>query len=440
MIGESAFVSGAAGFLGRHIVDRLQRQGFKVVTIVRPTSDVKYLKEKNVKLVEGDLRDRECIVAAVKGVDVIVHAAASLGGKWEAFQRINVESTLKLLEQAQKENVRRFVYISSIIVYDHSSAAEGFTFSEEMQYEEVQQTYYSKMKIEAEKLVIQFREKHNLPTVILRPGVLFGKYGALFLPRLGFPAGGNSYFIIGNGNLSLPLSHVEGVAKAVSICMEDGKLVGQNYNVLEDQPITQNEFFGAVREFVNPRFSIIKIPYKLACFLARSGDKVLGIVKMKSPLDLLYLRLCATRFYYSNEKIKSELGWSPQKDFRNSIRDMMIWHKEQTLPRRDPPGNGTEVVISSNKNLKVGIIGCGVIAGPHMDALNRLKNVQLAAVCDLFRDAREGTAKKYHIAVTYSDYKEMLEREGLDVVHVCTPVQTHAQASVDAMNKGVMFS
>ena len=431
-----AFVTGAAGFLGRHIVDTLQREGFDVVTIVRPTSDVRHLRERNVRLIEGDLRDQECIVAATKGADVIVHAAATLRGKLEDFQEINVDSTRVLLEQAVKESVKRFVFISSIIVYDHSTASAWHTFSEEMAYESAQQTYYSETKIEAEKLVSAYRQKHDLATVILRPGALYGKRGPLFLSRLGMAAGNHRYLIIGNGNLPLPLSHVEGVAKAVSLSIEKREAVGKVYNVIEDESLSQKEFFDDVREFVVPRFSTLRLPFKFVRFLGLLADKVLGLVKMKSPLSLSYLRLCATPFYYCNKKIKSDLGWPPEQNFRQSIRDMMLWHREQKQPKRNPPENKTKVDIASTQKLRVGIVGCGVISGPHAEALGRLKNTVIAAVSDPVREARESVARKYRVSGTYSDYREMLDKEDLDAVHVCTPAQTHAQVSIDAMTKG----
>ena len=147
-----ALVTGAAGFLGRHIVDELQKKGFEIATVVRPTSDVKYLREKKVELIEGDLRDSDCIAAAAKNADVMVHAAATLRGKWEDFYEVNVETTRMLLEQAVTAKVKRFVFISSIIVYDHSSALGGETFTEKMPYEEAEQSYYCKTKIEGERL------------------------------------------------------------------------------------------------------------------------------------------------------------------------------------------------------------------------------------------------------------------------------------------------
>ncbi len=429
-----ALVTGAAGFLGRHIVEVLQKHKYEIVTVVRPTSDVSFLRERNVRMIDGDLRDPKVLAKAAKGVDVIVHAAAALRGRWEDFNEINVEATRHLLEIALQEKVQRFVFISSIIVYDHTSAKAGHTFREDMPYEEKQQTFYCKTKIAGEKLVQQYHEK-GLATTIIRPGALYGKHGPMFMSRLGMPLGSNRYLIVGNGKLPLPLSHVETVAEAVWLAISKKEAIGQIYNAVESDTLTQREFFAQVRQHVKPKFSTIRVPLPVMNFMAICLDKLLGLAKMKSPLSLSQIRLWATPFFYSNEKIRTELNWQPA-DVPATVRDMLIWNKQKTQPKRNPPGNKINVAINSDKQVRVGVIGCGVISGPHLAALSRIKNAVVAAVSDPVETARETMAKKYSVMKSYSNYKEMLENEKLDAVHVCTPSQSHAEISIAAMNCG----
>ncbi len=429
-------VTGAAGFLGRHLVDLLKKEKHDLTTIVRPTSDVKHLQQQKVKMIVGDLHDPACIARASKGVDVIVHAAATLRGSYDDFQAINVAATRTLLEQAVKNKVKRFVFISSVIVYDHSTALQSTRFNEEMPYEEKERTYYCDTKIEAEKLIAEFHEKHGLSTVVLRPAAIYGEGGPLFLSRLGFAAGGNSYLILGNGQLSLPLSHVDGIADAIKLAIENDKAGGQTYNVVEDEAITQSEFFQEIRHYVKPRFRVLKAPYGLMKFISKTAEKVLGLVGMSSPLPLSYMRLCNVPFSYSNEKIKAELGWQPRSDFWQSVRDMMQWHRDRVRPTRDLVTENAKVEIYATAKLRVGIVGCGVISGPHLDALKNLPNAEVTALCDPVAEAATAMAEKYGVSNTYTDYKEMLAGEELDVVHVCTPAQSHAEISLAAMKKG----
>lgn len=94
---------------------------------------------------------------------------------------------------------------------------------------------------------------------------------------------------------------------------------------------------------------------------------------------------------------------------------------------------------NSVKKLKVAIIGCGGIAnGKHMPSLSKLNTVELAAFCDIIEERAVEAAKKYGVegARVYSDYKELLKDESIDVVHVCTPNRSHSFITVDALEAG----
>ena len=91
------------------------------------------------------------------------------------------------------------------------------------------------------------------------------------------------------------------------------------------------------------------------------------------------------------------------------------------------------------RTVRIGIIGCGGIAnGKHMPSLAKLKNVEMVAFCDIIPERAEKAAKQYGIegAKTYTDYKELLKDESIEVVHVCTPNRSHSFITVDALNAG----
>lgn len=92
-----------------------------------------------------------------------------------------------------------------------------------------------------------------------------------------------------------------------------------------------------------------------------------------------------------------------------------------------------------NRKLKVGIIGCGGIAnGKHLPALKKIEEVELVAFCDIIEQRAEEAAEKFGIegSKVYSDYKELLKDETIDVVHVCTPNRSHSFISIDSMRAG----
>ena len=89
--------------------------------------------------------------------------------------------------------------------------------------------------------------------------------------------------------------------------------------------------------------------------------------------------------------------------------------------------------------LRVAIIGCGGIAnGKHMPALEQIKEVQMVAFCDIIEERAQKAAGQFGVegAAVYTDYREMLEKEKLDVVHICTPNKSHADIAVAALEAG----
>lgn len=426
-------LTGASGFLGRHIIQKLKSEGCDIVAIVRNSSVLDELKDAGVEFIYGDLRDEACIKKAVKNVDGIVHAAATMRGRREDYEKINVKSTELLFKHALEMKIKRFVFISSIIVYDHSSAEAGTAFTEDMSYERDNLTNYSWSKIEAEKIVVKYQDK--VPSVILRPGALYGGNGPIYPARLGFSLGDSFYLVIGDGNREIPLAHVNSVADAVWACINSQTAAGKSYNIVEDGTITQNEFLQRVKTHAKPKLRVLRLSYKIARVLALAIQKGLGLAGMSSPIRLPYLRLCSTQFYYPNERAKNDLAWQPQPDFEASIADMLKLYAKKRRPSRAIPMKGGKVLMPTREKLNVGMVGCGMFAETHLKILRKFKNANVLAICDPNQVAREKLAKKFKVAKTYENIDEMLGKEQIDLVHIVTPAQSHLELAHAAIKK-----
>jgi nucleoside-diphosphate-sugar epimerase len=346
-----------------------------------------------------------------------------------------VKSTELLLEQSRNLGLKRFVFISSVIVYDHTTAKSGMVFKEDMPYETETLTNYSRSKVEAEKIVLKYHSEHGMPCVIVRPAAIYGPGGPIYPNRLGFSIGAKRYLVIGDGKNAIPLSHVASVADAVWECIQKDSSTGKCYNAVEDGSITQNEFLQRVKELAIPGLSVLRMPYSLANFLAVLIQKGLGLVGQKSPLRLPYLKQCSTQYYYSNELAKSDLGWQPRADLVSSVDDTLKKYADERKPKRVVPLHRGKVIIPTDRRLNIAIVGCGMFADTHLSILKKLKNASVVALCDTDEKVREELVKKYGIPASYSDINEMLSGESVDVVHILTPAQSHAALSIAAMEK-----
>lgn len=88
------------------------------------------------------------------------------------------------------------------------------------------------------------------------------------------------------------------------------------------------------------------------------------------------------------------------------------------------------------KPLRVGIVGCGEAAQWHISAMLKINNVELVTICDRNEDLARGVAERFHINRYYADFSEMLDREKVDMVDICTPPQTHPVLATQAMEAG----
>ena len=430
------FVTGASGFIGFHIVNRLLDEGCRVGILARPTSDTSRFQREGVTVVPGDIRDEESLAKGVKQADCVVHAAATMRGTWEDFYDINVKSTETLLALSVEAKIKKIVHISSVSVYSYSDMKRDWVFREDMPYEKKKFTYYSKSKIQAEELVWKFHKEQNLACSVLRPGMVYGPGGPLFPALTGLAFGEGAIVLIGFGRKGIAFSYVENVADAVWQCLVKEETNGGCYNLVEDETMSRNRYLKKIKEQVRSDLRVIRVPYPIALMGQIFLRTVFGFAGKKAPMSDLNLRMYARELRFSTDNAKRDLRPEPYVAFDESIRRTVAWNREKRMPQRAVGLENGKVVIASDRTLRVGIIGCGGISIEHLKTLKNMENVRLTALADLNEEARSEMAEKFGVARTYPDVHQILEKEALDVVHVLSPPQTHAEVAVVAMNKG----
>lgn len=179
---KSVFVTGAAGFIGSHLVETLIRQGCRVTALVHYNAH-QYIGNLShiapdllakVKLEFGDICDPGQMNALVHGHDVIIHAAALIGIPYSyaaprSYLRTNTEGTMNMLEAARLHAIQRFVFMSTSEVY---GSAREIPIKETHPLQA--QSPYSATKIAAEALVEAWSRNFSVPAIIVRP---FNTYG-----------------------------------------------------------------------------------------------------------------------------------------------------------------------------------------------------------------------------------------------------------------------
>jgi nucleoside-diphosphate-sugar epimerase len=324
-----ALVTGATGFLGSHIAERLVQRGEHVRALVRPTSKTSLLESLGVELVQGDVTDAPSLAPALSGVDVVYHAAAMVAdwGPWEDFRSVTVEGTRNMLKAATAARVGRFLYVSTDGVYRYTDLRRGVTEESRMETHFGPFDYYRKSKTIAEKSVRRHLERGELPITIVRPALILGERDASMLPGvIAFLKSARAMYL-GSGRNRLPCVHGGDVAELCILAATSDQAAGQTYNAVNGEYVTQRDFFEYAAEFAGLQPPKRSVPFRAVyatVFMMELRARANGW-KQRPELTRFSANLLGVDFVESAAKAHRELGWKPEVGLREAVRRSVEW-------------------------------------------------------------------------------------------------------------------
>ena len=318
-------ITGAAGFIGSRLVEALLDRGFRNLRcFARPSSKMERIEAlrsrcrdgARIETVRGNLLSREDCAVASKDVVLIYHLAAGRGEKSfpEAFLN-SVVTTRNLLDACvQESRLRRIVSISSFAVYSNTKKARWRLLDETCPVQErswLRADAYCYAKVKQDELVMEYGKKFGIPHVIVRPGYVIGPGKTNISGRVGVDTFG--VFMHLGGSNSIPFTYVDNCAEAILQAGLKEGIDGEIFNVVDDDLPSSRKFLRLYKRNVG-RFKSIYIPHFVSytfCYLweryAAWSDNQLPPVFNRKHWHNYWKK---TR--YSNEKLKTRIGWTPQ--------------------------------------------------------------------------------------------------------------------------------
>lgn len=328
MMGERILVTGATGFAGGHLCQRLARSGYVVRALVRDPERGVHLRRWGAEVLIGDLRDAEALRQATTGIDVVYHLAAvyrQANVSRKEMWAVNVEGTRNLLDAAVQAGVQRFVHCSSIGVHGDIKNAPA---NEETPYRPGDD--YQKSKMEGERVALHYMAERRLPVVVFRPAGIYGPRDLRFL-KLFRAIKRRRFIMLGSGQITYHLVYIDDLINGILLCGNKQNSTGHVYILGDQFPVTLNQLVQSIAQVLcvrSPRLRLPVAPVYLAGFLCELMCKPLGI---NPPLYRRRVDFFRKNRAFEISKAKKELGFEPITDLKTGISLTAEWYQKEGL-------------------------------------------------------------------------------------------------------------
>lgn len=321
--GLQALVTGASGFIGGRLVERLAlEEGVRVRAMLRSPEKAGRLKRLPLEIVEGNLLDVTSLRQAVSGCDLVFHCAALVreGGERDEFLRTNVEGTQNILDVSSKSGVRRFIHFSSVAVYG-LNPPDGADESTPCQ---PCGNLYCDTKIAAEQAVWNAYREAKLPVVVIRPANVYGPHSIPWTIRPIELVNSGQMILIDGGNGLCNYVFIDNLLDATLTATGRDDSLGQVYLVSDGTAVTWREFFGYYAAMAG-KTRIRSVPEwvaRLIAFGMELGSKISG----KPPkITREAIRFLNRHARFSIEKATRELGYRPRISLQEGMKVTEAW-------------------------------------------------------------------------------------------------------------------
>lgn len=310
---KKVLVTGAGGFIGSHLTERLVELGVSVVAFIHYNSrnywgwleESKYLKD--IQVITGDIRDYDSVKKAMKGKDIIFHLAALIGIPYSyesplAYIKTNIEGTYNILQAARELNIEKIIHTSTSEIY---GTAQYIPINESHPINP--QSPYSATKASADLLALTFYRSFNTPVSIIRP---FNTYGPRQSARAIIPTiitqilNNKEKIKLGSLSPTRDLTYVKDTVEGFIKVAEQEKSIGEIINIGSNFEISIGDLTKFIAKIINREIEVETEEVRLR------------------PENSEVERLLA-----DTTKAKEILNWSPSYSLEEGLRETVNWFK-----------------------------------------------------------------------------------------------------------------
>lgn len=327
----NVLITGGTGFIGSRLALRCLQRGDAVRIYGRlntpaEAENASLVKDRGADVILGSMIEKECVVDAVDGIDVVFHLAAAqheANVSDQVFWDVNVSGTETILAASTAAHVKRFVHGSTIGVY---GSALGGIIDEDSALRP--DNIYGVTKLAGEKAVHSFKDR--LPVAIIRISETYGP-GDRRLLKLFKGISKGTFFIIGSGDNIHHLIYVQDLIDGFLLAAEREEAVGELFVLAGKEPLTTVEMVRTVAKVLEKqmfRFHAPMLPFMMAAVAMELSLRPLGI---QPPLHRRRMDFFRKSFLFSSKKSAELLGFAPRIPFFEGAAETAQWYRKYGL-------------------------------------------------------------------------------------------------------------
>lgn len=317
-------ITGATGGLGLALVEAARARGHRVRATGRSTATRARIEATGAAFVAADLTEPGADLAGlVQGCDSVIHAAA-LSASWgpkAAFERINVQATVALLDAARGAHCRRFVFISSPSIF--ATFRDRLGIRAEDAPSQPPLNLYARTKLAAETLVLAANGP-DLATTAVRPRAIVGPDDRVLLPRLAELAARDWMPMLRGGRALIELTDVRDAAEAILLTEERiDQVAGRAVNVSGGRPIQVREVAAALAAALGREPKLVDLPVGAGHLLANLLEGAARATGRRTEPRLTRYTLATLAYSqtFDLEETAERIGWRPRHDGLAALLD-----------------------------------------------------------------------------------------------------------------------
>jgi nucleoside-diphosphate-sugar epimerase len=306
------FVTGAAGYIGNALVERLISEGHSIIGLIHHSYPKKPVD--NVTYIYGDITNKESFSSYITDVDIVFHCAAYVKdhGKKKVFYDINVKGTEQLVDALKDSNIKQFIFLS------HLPYESSFTSSP-----------YSQSKQIAEMFLQHIHKKTGFPITIIHPGNVYGPGETIWVKRPIEAICKNRLIYIDHGNGIFLHTYIDNLLDGLLLCMNEPRTIGNTILITDgDNSITWKTYFNDLASILGKKQTSRSISKRSARILGYFMEKIFppfGFTPWVTPFSVDVLS--NMKPFFLNET-KEVINFRPTISYKEAMKQIEIWINE----------------------------------------------------------------------------------------------------------------